>query len=189
MTGRFHHEGIIVGATELVRPGSAPPILPYGGGFKREAEMSLASQDPRKTTRPGRPAGENVCLEHACIECCRGTEMALLEEDIQRLESLGFARERFAVESKGLVVLRNLHHRCFFHDGTRCTVYDVRPMGCRLYPVVYAEYSGTGALDRLCPFRDEFNLSPESKRGSAELFHRLIKEARLRKARGPAIHP
>jgi hypothetical protein len=110
--------------------------------------------------------------------------MALLEEDIQRMESLGFARERFAVESKGLVVLRNLHHRCFFHDGTRCTVYAVRPMGCRLYPVVYAEYSGTGALDRLCPFRDEFSLSSESKRGSAELFHRLIREARLKKARG-----
>ncbi len=34
--------------------------------------------------------------------------MALLDEDVRRIESLGYARERFAMESKGLMVLKNL---------------------------------------------------------------------------------
>jgi len=107
--------------------------------------------------------------------------MALSEEDIRRIESLGYARERFAMESRGLVVLRNLRHRCVFHDGTRCTIYNERPVGCRLYPVVFAEFSGTAAMDRMCPFWDEFQFSPELRRGSISLHHKLIEEARQRK--------
>ena len=107
--------------------------------------------------------------------------MALLDEDVRRIESLGYARERFAMESKGLMVLKSLRHRCVFHDGARCTIYEDRPAGCRLYPVVFAEYVGTAAMDRMCPFRDEFHLSPESRRGSVNLHHRLIQEARQRK--------
>jgi hypothetical protein len=107
--------------------------------------------------------------------------MALLEGDVRRIESLGYARERFAMESRGLIVLKNLHHRCVFHDGERCTIYKERPAGCRLYPVVFEEYSGTASMDRMCPFREEFHLSPESRRGSVNLHHRLIEEARQRK--------
>ncbi len=81
------------------------------------------------------------------------------------------------MESNGLIVLRNEHHRCVFHDGVGCTIYPVRPAGCRLYPVVFAEYSGRATLDGLCPFWMQFSCTPESSRESKDLYYRLIAEA------------
>lgn len=107
--------------------------------------------------------------------------MALSEEDMRRIESLGYKEESFAVESKGLVILKNAHHRCVFHDGTRCTIYEARPKGCKLYPVVFAEYSGRATMDHLCPFWSEFSRTPESGRASRDLHRLLIEEARQRK--------
>ena len=140
----------------------------------------MADPAPAVSTSSPIP-GRNVCFEHRCISCCQGTEMALTEEDIRRIESLGFKKESFAVESKGLVILRNAHHRCVFHDGTRCTIYDARPKGCKLYPVVFAEYSGHATMDRLCPFWGEFSRTPQAARESEDLQRLLIEEARKRK--------
>ena len=123
----------------------------------------------------------NVCNEHGCTRCCHGTAMALSEEDIIRIESLGHLKKSFAMESNGFITLRNERHRCVFHDGVGCTIYQVRPTGCRLYPVVFAEYSGRATLDSLCPFWIEFSCTPELSRESKELHHRLIAEARRRK--------
>jgi Fe-S-cluster containining protein len=107
--------------------------------------------------------------------------MALSEEDMRRIESRGYKRESFAAESKGLVILKNAHHRCVFHDGTRCTIYEGRPKGCRLYPVVFAEYSGRATMDHLCPFWGEFSRTPELSRRSKDLHRLVIEEARKRK--------
>ena len=107
--------------------------------------------------------------------------MALSEEDMRRIESRGYKRESFAAESKGLVILKNARHRCVFHDGTRCTIYEARPKGCRLYPVVFAEYLGRATMDHLCPFWGEFFRTPESSRESKDLHLLLIEEARKRK--------
>jgi Fe-S-cluster containining protein len=107
--------------------------------------------------------------------------MALSEEDIRRIESLGYRKEAFAVESKGFVILKNAHRRCVFHDGTRCTIYEARPKGCRLYPVVFAEYSGRATMDHLCPFWSEFSRTPEISRESVDFQRLLIEEARKRK--------
>ena len=107
--------------------------------------------------------------------------MALSEGDMRRIESLGHRRESFATESKGLVTLRNVHRRCVFHDGVHCTIYEARPDGCRLYPVVFAEYSGRATMDHLCPFWSEFSLTPLSNRDSKDLHRLLIEEARQRK--------
>jgi Fe-S-cluster containining protein len=107
--------------------------------------------------------------------------MALTEEDMKRIEASGHRRDSFSIESNGLIVLKNAHHRCVFHDGARCTIYEARPKGCRLYPVVFAEYSGRATMDHLCPFWDEILRTPESGRESVELHHLLIEEARERK--------
>jgi Fe-S-cluster containining protein len=107
--------------------------------------------------------------------------MALLEEDIGRIEAMGYRREQFSMDSKGLVVLKNIRRLCVFHDGSSCTIYKARPVGCRLYPLVYAEYSASSTTDRLCPFREEFLFSSESRRESVKLHHQLIEEARRRK--------
>ncbi|HVP22810.1 MAG TPA: YkgJ family cysteine cluster protein [Conexivisphaerales archaeon] len=146
-----------------------------------EEKIALAGPSSREHDGAGSIPGRNVCIEHGCTRCCHGTTMALSEEDISRIESLGRSRDSFATESNGLIVLRNAHHRCVFHDGVRCTIYQARPAGCRFYPVVFAEYSGRSTLDSLCPFWIEFSCTPELSRESRDLHHLLIMEARRRK--------
>ena len=87
-----------------------------------------------------------------CDRCCWGTEMPLTEEDVARLESLGFRREEFSVVKDVVRVLRNVDGHCFFLDPStgRCRVYEHRPLGCRLYPLVYVPGVGVD-LDPECP--------------------------------------
>ena len=90
-----------------------------------------------------------------CGICCTPTEMELLPEDIERIESLGYRFEEFAeVRQDGTVRLRNVDGHCVFYDpATRsCRIYEHRPIGCRLYPVVYVD--GEVTVDKLCPTSD-----------------------------------
>ncbi len=79
--------------------------------------------------------------------------MPLTEEDIERLEALGYRREEFAVRGPdGVWRLRNVDGHCVFLDPStgRCRVYPHRPMGCRLYPLVYVPGEGV-TVDPECP--------------------------------------
>jgi Fe-S-cluster containining protein len=81
--------------------------------------------------------------------------MMLCEEDIQRLEKAGYCPEKFArYDTQGYAKLRNRKGYCFFYDAEkrRCRVYKVRPLGCRIYPVIYSEEEGV-IVDGLCPER------------------------------------
>lgn len=93
----------------------------------------------------------------SCGVCCRATEMVLLSEDAERLEQLGYRREDFAVESGGLLRLRNVGGYCYFYDRATglCRVYEHRPLGCRLYPLVFDEARGV-LLDPECPLSSFF---------------------------------
>jgi len=79
--------------------------------------------------------------------------MELSREDIQRLVEAGFSAEDFMVCS-GVPRLRNVDGWCYFYDlrKRRCKVYRLRPLGCRIYPVIYVEGKGV-AIDDLCPMR------------------------------------
>ena len=103
--------------------------------------------------------------------------MLLLEDDVQRIVSLGFKEGSFAVESDGFKMLRNSSsERCVFHDGKQCTIYSNRPAGCRLYPIIFDEDLDHPVMDRLCPFRAELPLSLKARRESSKLYLKLIGE-------------
>jgi len=90
-----------------------------------------------------------------CGKCCERTEMLLSKEDIERLEREGFSREDFAVIGKdGLTRLGNVGEWCYFYDSEekKCQVYEYRPLGCRIYPVVYSIDEGV-ITDELCPMK------------------------------------
>lgn len=73
-----------------------------------------------------------------CGKCCESTRMELSEDDIVQLERVGYAREDFmAYDDFAFARLRNVRGACFFFDPERreCRVYQVRPTGCRIYPV------------------------------------------------------
>ncbi len=89
-----------------------------------------------------------------CGECCRETEMELSSDDIQRLVDAGYSSEDFIVVRDGVPRLRNVDGWCYFYSPAekKCRVYRIRPLGCRLYPVVYVDGEGV-VLDDLCPMR------------------------------------
>lgn len=85
-----------------------------------------------------------------CLRCCYGTDIILLREDVESLERLGY-RGFYEVRG-GFRRLRNVGGRCFFLDlGVGgCLVYSSRPLGCRVYPLIYDEGVGV-TVDSECP--------------------------------------
>jgi len=92
--------------------------------------------------------------------------MILLKSDIAKITKLGYELNYFAVRRGGFYFLRNIKGHCIFLDPLtkRCKIYSYRPLGCRLYPVVYYVDSGEVGVDPECPLalevtRDELFLA------------------------------
>jgi len=109
------------------------------------------------------------CLR--CGVCCRETEMLLSEKDIKRLEMKGYDRDFFVrFNSEGYATLRNYHGFCVFYDATnrRCKVRAHRPLGCRIYPVIYDEDKGI-VVDAICPSHGSVTEKQKIKKGKKAL--------------------
>jgi len=112
--------------------------------------------------------------------------MELSSSDIQRLVDAGFHPEDFVVMWDGVPHLRNVDGWCYFYDSKerRCKVYRIRPLGCRIYPVVYVKGEGV-ALDKLCPMRHTVSQKEFMVKAKAlkMLLERIDKERALRQRR------
>ena len=122
------------------------------------------------------------CLR--CGACCKETEMLLSNADIERLERKGYSKKFFVqFDSEGYAKLRNLQDHCVFYDGEkqRCKVYGDRPLGCRLYPVIYDEARGI-VVDNICPARRNWNEKKIDKKGKKviKLLEKIDAEAKRR---------
>jgi len=120
-----------------------------------------------------------------CGKCCQETEMLLSKADINRLEKAGYDKSRFVrFDKKGYAKLRNRQGYCFFYDveKQRCKAYQHRPLGCRLYPVIYSEEDGV-IVDYLCPEKDSVSTSELERKGREviKLLKRIDSEAEKRK--------
>lgn len=111
--------------------------------------------------------------------------MPLTNADIARIESLGHRRADFMqLDDESVPVLLNRDGHCVFlgNDG-RCGIYEHRPAGCRLYPLVWDRDLGKVIRDDLiCPYTKEF---PVDAKREAELLRTLgilEREARERQA-------
>ena len=93
------------------------------------------------------------CLK--CGLCCVETEMILLPDDIALIKRLGYSVDEFAVFQGGYWRLRNVDGHCYFYDPVsgKCRIYEHRPLGCRIYPIIYVEGYGP-AIDSECPLAD-----------------------------------
>jgi hypothetical protein len=97
--------------------------------------------------------------------------MLLSEKDIERLERKGYSREFFVrFDSEGYATLRNQRGHCVFYDvkKRRCKVRANRPLGCRIYPVIYDEDKGI-VVDSICPSRSSVDEKQKAKRGKKVL--------------------
>ncbi len=75
-----------------------------------------------------------------CGKCCRRAFVPLLRSDVEKLTERLRDVSRYVEWVSGVPALRKTESRaCVFLDtgSGRCTIYDVRPLACRLYPLVH----------------------------------------------------
>ncbi|MDQ2775024.1 MAG: YkgJ family cysteine cluster protein [Acidobacteriota bacterium] len=85
----------------------------------------------------------------ACANCCRVATTQVSERDMERLAryfrlSVPAFRAEYTVESEeeGIILKRD-ENGCVFLEGNLCSVYDVRPSTCELFPHLV---KGSGSL-------------------------------------------
>ena len=110
--------------------------------------------------------------------------MPLSTEDIERIERKGYSKEFFVQFRDGYAILRNLNNYCVFYDveNQRCAVYHSRPLGCRLYPLVYDEQKGI-IVDEICLAKGKGKKEKIARRGwkVLKLLERIDAEAEARR--------
>jgi Fe-S-cluster containining protein len=100
--------------------------------------------------------------------------MPLSRVDVARISAAGHRSADFAQGHGNRRTLRNVEGHCVFLSDGLCTVYPIRPEGCRLYPLVYDEALGRPTLDACCPYREEFKVDE----GDREALRLLVKSLR-----------
>jgi Fe-S-cluster containining protein len=106
--------------------------------------------------------------------------MPLSKKDIEQIKRLGFNYAYFVINKDGWLQLKNYNGRCVFNDGNQCSIYENRPEGCKLYPIIYDEDKNCTILDEDCPHRDEFKILKLDTVTLISLIKKLKAEARVR---------
>jgi Fe-S-cluster containining protein len=111
--------------------------------------------------------------------------MLLSNEDIERLEKRGYARDGFVrLDQEGYAVLLNVNGNCFFFDAEKLTCRERanRPLGCRIYPIMLDEDRGI-VVDKNCPAARSFTSKQKAKRGKnvLKLLDKIDNEAEKRR--------
>ena len=122
----------------------------------------------------------NCCLETKCMQCCKETNMVLSNHDVKKIKKKGLPLSFFIQNDDGWLRLKNAHGRCVFHNGKICTIYDNRPEGCVLYPVVYDKDAHQVILDKDCPQRHCFPLMKSTMQQLSVLISTLEHERHQR---------
>jgi Fe-S-cluster containining protein len=107
----------------------------------------------------------NVCQRHDCHVCCLDTIMTLTEADVSVLEEAGYS-DFVRLNTNGDLELKNQNGQCVFLQQGRCSVYEIRPDGCRLFPLILDMRSDRVVRDEFCPHWRDF---PIDATGAAKL--------------------
>jgi Fe-S-cluster containining protein len=119
--------------------------------------------------------------------------MMLSNSDIERLVRLGHNRQKFVrYDRYGFARLKNRNGLCVFYDAEkcRCQIYRDRPLGCRIYPVIYSEQEGI-VMDDLCPMQStvsKIELKREGKKLMV-LLQSIENEAHARAIKKVSLDP
>jgi len=107
--------------------------------------------------------------------------MPLLKKDIERIKKLELKYDHFVINNDGWLQLKNYDGKCVFNDGNQCAIYEKRPEGCKLYPIIYDEEQNCATLDEDCPHGNEFRISEIELAKLRSLIIRLKDERSQRK--------
>ena len=86
---------------------------------------------------------------------------------------MGLPARRMGVSSAAAGA--ELERACFFLEGHGCRVYEDRPEGCRLYPLILGK-DGAIELDGECSQVDEFTYTGVDVSNLRELVNRIRRE-------------
>lgn len=150
--------------------------------------------EPRLPTIPFAKGGVNPCLANGCSACCHDIEMLLTEADVARI-ALDRPEVDFAFRADDGYL--QLHTRdgpaaaggagrpcIFLHASGSCSIHDIRPEGCRLYPAFWADEARRSELDDVyCPHTTGFILPQATQDAVRRLAERLRLERDARVAR------
>lgn len=99
-----------------------------------------------------------------CAECCRVTEVALVERDIERLarflsiSASEFIERYTSRDEENAVILKRTPDGCVFLEGSDCSVYEARPGNCERFPHLLR---GSGSIEsRMWQFVDRASYCP-----------------------------
>ena len=97
----------------------------------------------------------NKCND--CGKCCLETEMLLSKEDVNLIlkrSANNYRKADFVIRNKnGNFQLKNVNGHCVFLDisSKLCKIYEIRPQGCRFYPMIYDIGRKKCIIDNECP--------------------------------------
>ncbi len=120
-----------------------------------------------------------------CFECCKETEMIVTNEEVETIVKKGFKREEFIQEVDGFLELRNFKGACVFLREGKCRIYDIRPQGCKFYPLIYDVENECVIVDKDCPHHRDIRIKKHKKLFAEikEYVKKLLKEQENRKKR------
>lgn len=110
--------------------------------------------------------------------------MTLTEADVSLLESAGHS-DFVRLNSRGDLELKSRSGRCVFLTEEGCGVYELRPEGCRLFPLILDIQSNRVIRDECCPHWRDFPIDvvrAERLRQSVEI--ETAEAERRRRTRG-----
>jgi len=143
-------------------------------------------------------------MEHQCSACCHDIEMLLTASDLARIQAARPGMDFFFRADDGYLQLRTRDppaaqgawggkdpdpatvttqpRPCIFLDPSgACSIHDIRPEGCRLYPAVWDEGLRDAELDDMyCAHTDGFALPRATRDAVGRLAKRLQAEQQAR---------
>ncbi len=135
------------------------------------------------------------CLDN-CGKCCEVLEIPLRDEDIARIEELGYNAWEFVDYEKlfyrgdkflGYALKkRPFDDACVFldPDTKRCRIYSHRPLACRLYPFIFVRNGKKMEvyvrMDSFCPGINHPNGEPVTREFLLKEYGDVIKEYRAK---------
>ena len=102
--------------------------------------------------------------------------MLLSNNDIEIIEKKGYTRNYFVKSKKGWLRLKNKEGRCVFQNGKKCIIYEYRPEGCMLYPLIFNRKNKCAVVDQECPYEYCFRFNKKSVNQLFRLVTRIISE-------------
>ena len=120
----------------------------------------------------------NICED--CGKCCLFSQMILSEKEYKKIMKKNKDLRQlnaFSLGDDGFLRMRTINGECVFFDKItkRCSIYRIRPMGCRIYPIHFNFEEQICKFGKLCPKPKEFYPDEKSFKKACRKLKKYLK--------------